>query len=87
MRRGSRSALVDVSMTRWREHPSPLETAPTSTSSGEALDNHHQDLFAADISNGQRRLKELASTIAHLKFVKTAMLTRFPNFKPPQLNS
>ncbi|BBO14670.1 hypothetical protein TM102_61400 [Bradyrhizobium sp. TM102] len=53
----------------------------------EALDNHHQDLFAADISNGQRRLKELASTIAHLKFVKTAMLTRFPNFKPPQLNS
>ncbi|NYG48016.1 hypothetical protein CV770_19250 [Bradyrhizobium sp. AC87j1] len=53
----------------------------------EALDNHHQDLFAADISNGQRRLKELASTIAHLKFVKTAMLTRFPKFKPPQLNS
>ncbi|AWM04520.1 hypothetical protein [Bradyrhizobium amphicarpaeae] len=53
----------------------------------EALDNHHQDLFAADISNGQRRLKELASSIAHLKFVKTAMLTRFPNFKPPQLNS
>jgi hypothetical protein len=53
----------------------------------EALDNHHQDLFAADISNGQRRLKELATTIAHLKFVKTAMLTRFPDFKPPQLNS
>ncbi|UPJ60260.1 hypothetical protein [Bradyrhizobium sp. 192] len=53
----------------------------------EALDNHHQDLFAADISNGQRRLKELASSIAHLKFVKTAMLTRFPDFKPPQLNS
>lgn len=53
----------------------------------EPLDNYHQDLFAADISNGQRRLKELASTIAHLKFVKTAMLTRFPDFKPPQLNS
>ncbi len=53
----------------------------------EPLDNHHQDLFAADISNGQRRLKELASTIAHLKFVKTAMLTRFPDFKPPQLDS
>ncbi|MBR0930994.1 MULTISPECIES: hypothetical protein [Bradyrhizobium] len=53
----------------------------------EALDNHHQDLFAADISNGQRRLKELATSIAHLKFVKTAMLTRFPDFKPPQLNS
>ncbi|MCA1376520.1 MULTISPECIES: hypothetical protein [unclassified Bradyrhizobium] len=53
----------------------------------EPLDNHHQDLFAADISNGQRRLKELASSIAHLKFVKTAMLTRFPDFKLPQLNS
>ncbi|MCK1424432.1 hypothetical protein IVB53_28040 [Bradyrhizobium sp. CW12] len=53
----------------------------------EPLDNYHQDLFAADISNGQRRLKELASSIAHLKFVKTAMLTRFPDFKPPQLNS
>lgn len=53
----------------------------------EPLDNHHQDLFAADISNGQRRLKELANSIAHLKFVKTAMLTRFPDFKPPQLNS
>ena len=44
----------------------------------EPLDNHHQDLFAADISNGQRRLKELAATISHLKFVKAAML----NFKP-----
>lgn len=53
----------------------------------EPLDNYHQDLFAADISNGQRRLKELASTISHLKFVKAAMLTRFPDFKPPQLDS
>ncbi|MCK1397462.1 hypothetical protein IVB40_28335 [Bradyrhizobium sp. 40] len=53
----------------------------------EPIDSHHQDLFAADISNGQRRLKELASTIAHLRFVRTAMLTRFPNLKPPQLNS
>ncbi len=53
----------------------------------EALDNYHQDLFAADISNGQLRLKELASSIAHLKFVKAAMLTRFPDFKPPQRNS
>ncbi|MBI5261140.1 MAG: hypothetical protein HY852_04905 [Bradyrhizobium sp.] len=49
----------------------------------EPLDNYHQDLFAADISNGQRRLKELANTISHLKFVKAALLTRFPDFKPP----
>lgn len=53
----------------------------------EPIDSHHQDLFAADISNGQRRLKELANTIAHLRFIRTAMLTRFPNLKPPQLNS
>jgi hypothetical protein len=49
----------------------------------EALDNYHQDLFAADISNGQRRLKELAATVSHLKFIKAAMLTRFPEFRPP----
>jgi len=53
----------------------------------EPLDNHHQDLFAADISNGQRRLRELVATISHLKFIKAAMLTRFPDFKPPQLSS
>ncbi|MCK1369458.1 hypothetical protein [Bradyrhizobium sp. 62] len=53
----------------------------------EPLDSHHQDLFAADISNGQRRLKELRATVSHLKFIKTAMLTRFPEYKPPQLNN
>ena len=49
----------------------------------EALDNHHQDLFSNEISNGQRRLKELANEITHFKFLKTAMLSRFPDFKPP----
>jgi hypothetical protein len=49
----------------------------------EALDNHHQDLFSAEISNGQRRLKELATEITHFKFLKAAMLSRFPDFKPP----
>jgi hypothetical protein len=53
----------------------------------EPLDSHHQDLFAADISNGQRRLKELRATVSHLKFIKAAMLTRFPEYKPPQLNN
>lgn len=50
----------------------------------EPLDSYHQDLFETDISSGQRRLKELASTISHLKFVKAAMLTRFPDFRPSQ---
>ena len=49
----------------------------------EALDNHHQDLFAAEILNGQRRLKELATEIAHFKFMKAAVLSRFPDYKAP----
>ena len=47
----------------------------------EALDNYHQDLFDAEILNGQRRLKELATEIAHFKFMKAAVLSRFPDFK------
>lgn len=48
----------------------------------DARDSHHQDLFSAEISNGQRRLKELATAIPHFKFLKTATLSRFPYFKP-----
>ncbi|MCA6125496.1 hypothetical protein J6500_26895 [Bradyrhizobium sp. WSM 1704] len=48
----------------------------------EALDNYHQDLFDKEILNGQRRLKELANEIAHFKFMKAAVLSRFPDFKP-----
>lgn len=36
----------------------------------------------AEISKGQRRLEELTSNIAHFKFLRTALLTRFPDFKP-----
>ncbi|VIO65740.1 hypothetical protein CI1B_08470 [Bradyrhizobium ivorense] len=48
----------------------------------EALDNYHQDLFDKEILNGQRRLKELATEISHFKFMKAAVLNRFPDFKP-----
>lgn len=48
----------------------------------EALDNHHQDLFDAEILNGQRRLKELSASIAHFKFLRAAMLSRFPEYQP-----
>jgi hypothetical protein len=48
----------------------------------EPLDSHHQDLFGSEISNGQRRLKELATSITHFKFLKTAILSRFPDLKP-----
>jgi hypothetical protein len=47
----------------------------------EELDNHHQDLFTTEIANGQRRLKELATEIGHFKFMKAAVLSRFPNYK------
>lgn len=47
------------------------------------LNSHHQNLFDIEISNGQRRLKELAATITHFKFLKTAILSRFPDFKMP----
>src|ERR1700722_20546503 len=48
----------------------------------EPLDSHHQNLFSTEISNGQRRLKELATSITHFKFLKTALLSRFPEFMP-----
>ena len=48
----------------------------------DALDSHHQDLFSTEISNGQRRLKELATEITHFKFLRAAALSRFPDFKP-----
>jgi hypothetical protein len=47
----------------------------------EALDSYHQDLFTAEICNGQRRLEELAAEIVHFKFMKAAMLSRFPDYK------
>lgn len=52
----------------------------------DSRDSYHQDLFSAEISNGQRRLKELATEITHFKFLKTATLSRFPDFKPPRAN-
>ena len=50
------------------------------------LDNHHQDLLAAEISNGQRRLDELTTTIAHFEFIMAQVFGRFPEYKPPAPN-
>jgi hypothetical protein len=49
----------------------------------EPLDGHHQNLFSEEISNGQKRLKSLADTISHFKFLRAAVLSRFPDFKQP----
>ena len=48
----------------------------------EPLDSHHQGLFSEEISNGQKRLKSLADTITHFKFLRAAVLSRFPDYKP-----
>jgi hypothetical protein len=49
----------------------------------EPLDSHHQNLFGIEIANGQRRVKELAAAITHLRFLKAATLSRFPDLKAP----
>ena len=49
----------------------------------EPLDTLHQGLFSEEISNGQRRLKSLADTITHFKFLRAAVLSRFPDYKLP----
>jgi hypothetical protein len=51
--------------------------------SRESLDSHHQDLFSTEIVSGERRLKELATNIGHLKFLKTVLASRFPDLKRP----
>jgi hypothetical protein len=44
-------------------------------------------LFSAEIANGQRRLKELATTITHFKFLKAATLSRFPDYRSSAPNN
>lgn len=49
----------------------------------EPLDGHHQNLFGEEISNGQKRLQSLADAISHFKFLRAAVLSRFPDYKLP----
>jgi hypothetical protein len=44
-------------------------------------DNRHQNLLGTEIAEGQRRLSELANTIGHFQFLKTALLTRFSQYR------
>jgi hypothetical protein len=41
----------------------------------------HQTLFDEEVANGQRRLKELSAMIGHMKFMRAALLSRFPDLK------
>ena len=54
---------------------------PTNTSN--ARRSHHQDQLGAEISDGQRRLAELATEVTHFKFLKTATRSGFQDFKSP----
>jgi hypothetical protein len=44
-------------------------------------DDHYQSLLNTEMANGQRRLNDLEEAIRHFKFLKTALTTRFPDFK------
>jgi hypothetical protein len=44
-------------------------------------DNHYQNLLGTEIADGQWRLNELGVTIERIQFLKTALVTRFPDFK------
>jgi hypothetical protein len=44
-------------------------------------DDHCQSLLNTEIANGQRRLNELGVTIGHFQFLRTALMTRFPDIK------
>lgn len=49
----------------------------------EAIDSRTLVVLETEMVNGDRRLKELALMIGHFKFLKTVLLSRFPDFKPP----
>jgi len=42
-------------------------------------DRRRQNALGAEIANGQRRLKELDTTIGHFQFLKTVLVSRFPD--------
>lgn len=47
-------------------------------------DTQYQNLLGREIASGQLRLSELEASIAHYRFLKAALLSRFPdaNAKP-----
>lgn len=48
----------------------------------ESLDSHHLDLFETEIQNGQRRIRDLKTSIAQYKAVKEAFVAQFPDYTP-----
>jgi 5'-deoxynucleotidase YfbR-like HD superfamily hydrolase len=71
-------ALARAAVTLGNESDEYLEREP--------LNDYHQSLFSAQISNGQRRLAELGTMVSNLRFVKETMLARFPNLRSTALD-
>lgn len=55
--------------------------------SREPADRRNLALLEAEMVKGNLRLKELALTIGHFKFLKTVLLSRFPDAKLPVTRS
>jgi uncharacterized protein YqgV (UPF0045/DUF77 family) len=47
----------------------------------DSLDTYHQDLLDMEIANGRLRLEKLSQNIKHFRFLKEALLIRFPDFR------
>jgi hypothetical protein len=45
----------------------------------EAQDTQYQNLLGLETANGQLRLSELETSIAHYRFLRAALLSRFPD--------
>ncbi len=48
----------------------------------DAADSETLTRFEREMANGENRLKDLTDAIGHFKFLKAALLSRFPQFKP-----
>lgn len=49
--------------------------------------SHHQDLFDSELARGEQRTRDLSAMIGHFKFVRAAMLSRFPDHRGPSMES
>ena len=47
----------------------------------DSLGTYHQNLLDTEISAGRLRLEKLSQNIKHFRFLKEALLARFPDFK------
>jgi len=52
----------------------------------EPIDTQHINLFDEEIKSGERRMNELSHAILHFRFLKSALLSRFPEFVAPSSN-